>query len=135
MIQRIQTLWLLAASFCGFATLKLPFYIGSIGNAPAEPFTAMSNILILVLSIAAAIVALVDVFLYKNRSLQIKMGLAGLGLSILTLVLYFLYTKKFDTGGMALYAVFSFAAPVFFLLALRGIYKDDKLVKSIDRLR
>ncbi|GAC1439338.1 MAG: DUF4293 domain-containing protein [Sediminibacterium sp.] len=135
MIQRIQTLWLLLASCCGFASLKLPFYIGSIGNAPAEAFTAMTYVLILVLTIAAAVVALVDIFLYQNRPLQLKIGVAGLGAGILVIVLYFLQIKKYDTGGIALSSVFSFAVPVFFLLAIRSIYKDHKLVKSIDRLR
>jgi len=30
---------------------------------------------------------------------------------------------------------FAFAVPVFLLLALRNIYKDHRLVKSMDRLR
>lgn len=135
MIQRAQSLWLLAASICGFATLKMPYYVGSVGTAPAEEFTAMSNLILLILTIAAAIVALVDIFLYNNRPLQIKIALAGMGVSILNLVLYFMYTQKYDTGAIALSAVFSFSIPIFFLMAIIGINKDEKLVKSVDRLR
>lgn len=135
MIQRVQSLWLLAASICGFATLKMPFYVGSVGAAPAEEFTAMSHLLILILSIAAAIVALVSIFLYNNRPLQLKIALAGMAISILNIVLYFVFTRKYDTGAIALNAVFSFAIPVFFIMAMIGINKDEKLVKSVDRLR
>ncbi len=135
MIQRIQSLWLLAAGICGFTALKLPFYIGSKGNVPAEDFTAVSSIYLMILAVAIAVVALINIFLYKNRGLQLKLGLAGFAGSILYLVLAFSKIRQYDTGGIALTAVFSFAIPVFYLLAIRGIYKDEKLVKSTDRLR
>ena len=135
MIQRMQTLWLLAAAACGFASLKLPFYIGSIGNAPAESFTGMSNTLLMILIVSAAILSLVTVFLYSNRPLQMKLAFAGLGISVLNIVLFFIDSKKYDTGGIELFCVISFLIPVLFLFALRGIYNDEKLVKSVDRLR
>ena len=135
MVQRIQSLWLLFAGICGFTTLKLPFYIGSKGNTPAEDFTAVSSTYLVILAVAVAVVALIDIFLYKNRGLQLKLGLAGFAGSILYLGLAFSKTKQYDTGGIALTSVFSFAIPVFYLLAIRGIYKDEKLVKSADRLR
>jgi drug/metabolite transporter (DMT)-like permease len=48
---------------------------------------------------------------------------------------YFLYMKNFKTGGLSLYSILSFLVPVFFILAIRSIYKDQKLLKSLDRLR
>ncbi len=135
MIQRVQTLWLLAAGICGFASLKMPFYVGSVGATAAEEFTATSNLLLMILTVAGAIVALVDIFLYNNRPLQFRIGLSGLAISVLNIVLYFIYTKKYDTGAITLTAVFTFAIPAFFLMAVIGIRKDEKLVKSVDRLR
>lgn len=135
MIQRVQTLWLLAASICGFATLKMPFYVGSVGATAAEEFTATTNMLLMILTVAGSIIALVDIFLYNNRPLQLKIGLAGFAISVLNIILYFVYTKKYDTGAIALSAIFSFAIPVFFLMAIIAIRKDEKLVKSVDRLR
>lgn len=135
MIQRVQTLWLLAASICGFATLKMPFYVGSVGATAAEEFTAITNMLLMILTVAGAIIALVDIFLYNNRPLQFKIGLAGLAIGTLNIILYFVYTRKYDTGAIALSAIFSFAVPVFFLMAIIAIRKDEKLVKSVDRLR
>jgi len=36
---------------------------------------------------------------------------------------------------MSLTSVFSLAIPVFFILGINGMWKDEKLVKSLDRLR
>jgi drug/metabolite transporter (DMT)-like permease len=136
MIQRVQSLWLLAASICGFATLKMPYYFGNLLNKPAgEAFTATSNILLLILTVSAAVIALVSIFLYSNRPLQIKLSLAAMLASILNIVLYFVFTKKFTNGTIAISALFAYAVPVFLLLAILSIRKDEKLVKSVDRLR
>jgi drug/metabolite transporter (DMT)-like permease len=136
MIQRIQTLWLLLASICAFASVKLPFYFGSIEvPGPTVTITPYDNFMLLVFVIATALMALVSIFLFSNRSLQIKMCVVGLVLSLANLMHYFLYMKNFKTGGLSLYSILSFLVPVFFILAIRSIYKDQKLLKSLDRLR
>jgi hypothetical protein len=135
MIQRIQTIWLLAASACGFATLYSSFYIGSIGNAPAEHFTAMSNVFILIFTVITATVSLVDIFLYKNRKLQMRLALGNTLLYVIVILLYFNNIKKYTAGGLSLLSVFVFIIPVLLLLAIRGMRKDEKLVRSADRLR
>ncbi len=137
MIQRIQTLWLLAASACGFVTVKVPFYIGSIGNAPAEELSPMTNnnMLLLVLTIAMALLALFDIFLYKNRDQQLKISIIALLMSLVNLILYFTQIRKYTTGGISLWCLFAFVIPVLLFLAARSIYKDEKMVKSLDRLR
>ena len=136
MIQRIQTLWLLLASICAFASVKLPFYFGSLEvPGPTVTITPYDNFMLLVFVIATALMALVSIFLFSNRSLQIKMCIVGLVLSLANLMHYFLYMKNFKTGGLSLYSALSFLVPVFFILAIIGIYKDQKLLKSLDRLR
>jgi len=42
---------------------------------------------------------------------------------------------KLQSGSYSLGALLPFAIIVFFILAARGIRKDQKLVKSLDRLR
>jgi uncharacterized membrane protein len=136
MIQRIQTLWLLLASICAFASVKLPFYFGSLEvPGPTITITPYDNFMLLVFVIATALIGLVSIFLFSNRSLQIKMCVVGLVLSLANLMHYFLYMKNFKTGGLSLYSALSFLVPVFFILAIRSIYKDQKLLKSLDRLR
>jgi drug/metabolite transporter (DMT)-like permease len=136
MIQRIQTLWLLLASICAFASVKLPFYFGSLEvPGPTITITPYDNFMLLVFVIATALMGLVTIFLFSNRSLQIKMCIVGLVLSLANLMHYFLYMKNFKTGGLSLYSILSFLVPVFFIFAIRSIYKDQKLLKSLDRLR
>ena len=75
------------------------------------------------------------IFMYKNRKQQMWLTAAAAGLSIINIILYFTELKKFVSGNMSLTAVFALAIPVFLLLAINGIWKDEKLVKSLDRLR
>lgn len=135
MIQRIQTIWLLVAAALGFASLKTAFFIGSIATEPANHLTGMSNVWLMITTIVGATVALLSIFLYKNRSLQLKLVLLALGFSLLTIALYYLEINKYAVGGLALWSVVVIAIPVALILATIGIYKDEQLVKSTDRLR
>ena len=124
MIQRIQTLWLLLASICAFASVKLPFYFGSLEvPGPTVTITPYDHFMLLVFVIATALMGLVSIFLFSNRSLQIKMCIVGLVLSLANLMHYFLFMKNFKTGGLSLYSILSFLVPVFFILAIRSIYR------------
>ena len=57
--------------------------------------------------------------------------------SLLNIFLYYNETKKFIAieSSLDLSCVVVFAIPVLLFLAFRGIYKDEKLIKSVDRLR
>ncbi len=135
MIQRIQTIWLLLAAIFGFTSLKTSFYIGSISTEPASHLTAMSNIWLMILTIVSATITFVSIFMYKNRPQQLKLVLATITLSVIVFVLYFIETQKYTVGGYALTSVIVIAIPVLQILAAMSIYKDEKLVKSVDRLR
>jgi hypothetical protein len=140
MIQRLQSLWLLIASALAFATLRISFFSGNIlveNVKQFQRFTAMSNIFLMILTVVVAIGSLITLFLYKNRKLQIKITTALLVLSILDLVLYYLQTKNFvpTDWSFDLTAVLALAIPFFLILAIRGISKDEKLIRSVDRLR
>ncbi len=135
MIQRIQTIWLLLAAICGFTSLKTSFYIGSIATEPASHLTAMSNSWLMILTIAIATITAVNIFMYNNRPIQLKLTLVSIALSTIVLMLYFIETQKFSVGGYALTSLVVIAISVLQILAAIGIYKDEKLVKSADRLR
>jgi len=140
MIQRLQTLWLLLASAFAFATLKMSFFSGNIiveNLKQFQHFTAMNNIPLMILTVTVAIASLIVVFLYNDRKLQFKIGIAVFLVSLLNLFLYYLETKKFipTDWSFDLTSIFAIAIPVFLLMAIRGIYKDEKLIKSVDRLR
>ena len=139
MIQRIQTVWLFLAALFAALTYKFPFYTGNVLNKENvqvfEKLVASSSFLVLIFTAALIGGTIYTMFMYKNRKQQIWLTVAAAGLSIINIILYFSELKKFISGSMSLTSVFALAIPVFLLLAINGIWKDEKLVKSLDRLR
>ncbi len=139
MLQRMQSIWLLFAAICAFMTIRLSFYSGNIevSGQPAsfQYLNAGFNIWLLILTVALVCISVIDIFLYKNRKLQGRLALLGIVISILNIFLYYKQTQKFTIGNYDLTALLAILIPVFFFLAFRGIYRDQKLVKSLDRLR
>ncbi|MFI5154472.1 MAG: DUF4293 domain-containing protein [Chitinophagales bacterium] len=139
MIQRRQTLWLLLAAACSFLTIKFSFYSGNkLGDNQAKTFeylNATSSILLLILTVSSVSAIVIDIFLYKNRKLQMRIAIASLLVSIINIVLFVKQTENFVEGNYDLGSILPFIVPIFLILAAMGIYKDQKLVKSLDRLR
>lgn len=141
MLQRMQSVWLLLASICAILSIKYSFYSGNIettGQPVSFQFlTASFDIWILIVTISLVCIAAIDIFLYKNRKLQGRLAILGILLSLLNIFLYLKTIHRFveNQGSHTITAVFVFAIPILFFLAARGIYRDQKLVKSLDRLR
>lgn len=139
MIQRQQTLWLLLSAVCAFLTFKFPFYEGTRVNdanmVEAASLDSGSNFFLLIVTVAIILLSVVTIFMYKDRSFQLKLSAGGLLLSVILIVLYFVDVKKFSTGSITLWCLFSFAAAAGFVMAIRGIRNDQRLVKSLDKLR
>lgn len=146
MIQRIQSIWLLIASVLSFVSLQTSFFSGnkmiasSTSSAPSATFiqlNGMSDLVTLILTIGIALLALITIFLYKNRPLQMRLALVGILGSVLLIVLYYLNSKKFipNQGSLDLTALIVMGIPFCYFLAIRGIYQDENLVKSADKLR
>ena len=140
MIQRIQTIWLLLAGVAAGLTMKFPFYSGHLVTDSLNsltPLTAIDSIPIVSLTVASAMASLITIFVYKDRKLQMRITLANIIISLIVVALYFLNIKdNYKEMSIPLItSVFVFVVPVFLFLAFRGIYKDNRLVKSVDRLR
>jgi|JI6StandDraft_1071083.scaffolds.fasta_scaffold689009_1 hypothetical protein len=136
MLQRIQTIWFIIAAACTFATFKCAFYSGSVSaTSPATDFNASSYFLITILTSAIGMLSLVLIFLYGNRKQQFKISILNLVASLGLIALYFWRTNQFVSGAITIFAIFTFAIPVFLFLATRAIWKDEQLIKSVDRLR
>ncbi len=141
MLQRMQSVWLLLAAICAVLTIKFSFYSGNI-EVPGQPvsfqyLTAAFSIWILIVTVVITCIAVIDIFLYKNRKLQGRLAILGILLSFLNIFLYLKEIHRFveNQGSHTITSVFVFLIPIFFFLAWRGIYRDQKLVKSLDRLR
>lgn len=121
MIQRIQTLW-------------MTFTAGLVGGLLAFP-CVQRHIWLMVLFALAALVPFVAIFLYKNRRRQISFLIAGFVLlsGALGFACWFAYWAEVKIWPYAPIPVF--AAMVTNWLALRGVLRDEMLVRGADRLR
>lgn len=141
MIQRIQSLWFLLAAVAGFLTYQLPLWEGILQGDGTKKFNATDNLLFFALTIAISALALFVIFLYKNRSLQIKLSMLGILVSIGLIALEFVFVNDYKSTLNLVESVWKPGAlmpilqTIFFFLALQGVRKDEKLVKSLDRLR
>ncbi len=139
MIQRQQSLWLLLAATCSVLSFFFPFFGGAEQNATAtsgimSTLNAGSSFFLIILTGASVLISLVSIFLYKDRKLQFRLALTGLVISVLIVILFFSEIKMLP-GVIALSSVFVFLVPIFYFLAIRGIRKDEKLIKSLNKLR
>ncbi|MFC0772264.1 DUF4293 family protein [Terrimonas alba] len=138
MIQRQQTLWLLLAAVSSFLSFKFSFYTGNILEDNISRFAELnggSTFFLLILTGASLLISAIAIFLFKDRKTQVKLTITGTLVAATLLVLYFLQVKKFTSGNFALTAIFVFAILIGYIMATRGILKDEKLVKSLDKLR
>jgi uncharacterized membrane-anchored protein len=141
MIQRIQSLWLFLAALCAVLTYKFSFYSGNQTGADNKvgfkELTASSNFILLITTAILVAGCVFIIFLYKNRKQQLWLTIGAAILSVINIIIYYGQTRKFipDQSNFDLSAIVSFIIPVFLILAARGIWKDEKLVKSLDRLR
>lgn len=138
MIQRQQSLWLLLACVASIFTFQFPFYTGNRIEGTMSTYSVVdagSHFLLLILTGISVLLSGITIFLFKDRKAQFKLTLGGVGLAVILLVIYFTQVSKFEKGNFALTAVLTFAILAGYIMAARGIWKDEKLVKSLDKLR
>lgn len=141
MIQRIQSVWLLLAAICAFVTYPLVLYVGKLVDGSERQFLLGDHFVLMIFIIALGIIALITIFLFKNRKLQFRLTILNIVLTIGYLFLQYVMIEQFkkdsaiQTGSYQVAAMLPLLVMIFLILAARGIYKDDKLVKSLDRLR
>jgi hypothetical protein len=133
MLQRIQSVWLLFACICSFAGLKFSVYSGITDKY--NEINGFSTVYTTIITIAIAVIAAITIFLYNNRNLQIRLIITGILLELLLAYLYYREILNFTQGTYSLTALLQVATLIFFILAIRGIRKDNKIIKESDRLR
>ncbi len=140
MIQRQQTLWLLLATIAAILSFMFPFVTGielvekTTMQRPAE-IDAGSRFPILLLTIASIIISVVTIFLFKNRKQQLWFCAGGMLISAFLIFLYIMQAGKLTKPVLALFCILPFIILVSYFMAFRNIMKDEKLVKSLDKLR
>lgn len=129
MIQRIQTIYLLAAALFTGSLYFTPFMFvqtEKIMYTDSLTFTILISVIVLV--------SLVNIFCYKNRIIQMRLAMIStlvlLGFQGWIAYIFFTTDAAFSTT-----ALFPLLSAIFSLLAFRGIARDEALVQSADRLR
>lgn len=129
MIQRIQSIYLLGAILAMVGLFATAQDVEVFGN----------TFLVKVSAVVSAILSLIAIFSFKNRPKQILFNLLNILINAL-LVGLLVYWMLNLSGGIdfpekGIEFVFPLVALVMFALANINIRKDEKLVKSVDRLR
>lgn len=141
MIQRIQSIWFLLAGVAGMLTYKLPIWSGTLQDNSLKNFLGTENLLYFAANIATVLLAFVAIFMFKNRNLQKNLGWFGLLLSIVLIGLEVYVVSDYQSTLNLKQASWKFGALmpilmiIFFFLAIQGIRRDEKLIKSLERLR
>lgn len=153
MIQRIQTLYLLIATALLAVTIFTPiahFFDGTqeytltaFALKDATGVTAQPALYMGILLALAGILPFIVIFLFKNRQLQIRLCAAEIVLLIGSAVVMGIYcylsARLFDAANGIISIEIGVAMPliaiVFVALAIRSIFRDEVLVRSLDRIR
>lgn len=149
MIQRIQTLYLLAVVALGVALIWLPvvqfvtpedvelqvYELSALGGVPLQGLWGL-----LVTTVLIPVLALVDIFLFKKRLLQARLNIftVMLCLGYYGVLAIYIWQANLALGvewHILPCASFPLVCMVLTLMATRRILKDEALVRAADRIR
>jgi hypothetical protein len=152
MIQRIQTLFLFGAVVSLLIMILFP--VGEVVSDEGISYSLRTHgiyddsgelfipaLPVVILAGITALLLLVNIFLFRNRKLQIRLCVYGIVLNfgLLGLIYYYgvLLGREVDKGELTLLltVLMPVISIIFTYLAFRGIRKDEILIRSIDKLR
>ncbi len=142
----IQTVFFLLAAASAVGLYVFPFFTTTEGISQStifadQKYTISDNAILPVLFTLSAILCLIGVFLHQKRKRQIMLGRIALLSHIVGIIaasIMFLQEADLLEGntqniGAGLFLPVAFSA--FVLLAIKYINKDEKLVRSMNRVR
>lgn len=154
MIQRIQTIYLLIIVILLSITFFTPFayfmgdgeqfdlYVYALKSESGV--SVQATLYAAILPALALILPFITIFLYKNRMLQVRLCVVEvvllLGSLIIMGIYYFLSNRLFselahNLQGLKISFALPFVALLFAWLAFRAIFKDELLIRSLNRIR
>lgn len=151
MIQRVQSVYFLIAAIvvmlpyffpiASFVSGEFIYQLFACHVKSPDADVSMFNVIpMALLTFASFVISVVALFLFKNRKLQMKVGRLGVIvlLSVMGLeVFYYLsmQTQLATIGQIGFGAAIPLLSLIFVLLAIRGVKKDEALIRSADRIR
>ena len=144
MLQRIQTVYLItSALLSGVVAFLVPFWNDINGEKILLAKLLQSDTAIYravpILFMVSAIISAAVIFLYKNRTKQITGNRLNIVINFLLLgiIVYrlLILPGEIDISEKGIGVFMPLMVIVLLALANKAIIKDEKLVKSVDRLR
>jgi hypothetical protein len=152
MIQRIQTVFLIIAFAFQLSMIFIPFASVTLQDKNIVEIIASGNrsdstlnlssysVLSLLILIINAFLLLIVIFLYKNRQTQMRLCIVSVFLLLVfQLLLSFIVWNVGKTPDITVHykiaIFFPLISAILSYLAFRSIKKDEKLIRSIDRIR
>jgi hypothetical protein len=155
MIQRIQSLYLLLTTIASSLFLT-GGYLSLVNSSGYEAIVRFSGVYVVssgggygtvihlfpvpVISVLVPVIAAVTILLFKNRKLQKQITLLNIFLELILIIsAVILLMPVVENNSAILKPGYRIILPLlslaFLVMAYIGIKKDDKLVKSYDRIR
>ncbi|PWJ38475.1 DUF4293 domain-containing protein [Sediminitomix flava] len=157
MIQRIQSVFLFLVAACMFGVLFTDIWVKIEGDDLAvlnamslthsnddTVIATVNTIYLAIVACLASAIAMGSMFSFKNRMNQVKINtlnalfiaaVMGINVYLVFLKGIPMFGEEVNQGNFKAGFFLPIAALVFNRMATRFIWKDEKLVKSVDRLR
>jgi len=144
MLQRIQTIWLLLGMACGVLLLYFPVWQITPGNIAEgmDNVGAGTHFYLLGFPPVMFITHAISIFSFRNRKRQLRFCNINILLFIIFLIAALIILQaenqvfeNLHPGDFKFGAVLPLMGIIFNLMAKGGIRKDEKLIRSMDRLR
>ncbi|SER40337.1 DUF4293 domain-containing protein [Pedobacter rhizosphaerae] len=155
MIQRVQSIWLFFASLCLVVMLFLPLVTKEANSVESSIYTsglfqksagqsgsgikAEAFLPLLITNIALIVICLVNIFNFRRRNVQKRLAIVSIVLTIGFGFWCSVYAKRLpggvDGASFEFGAYLPALAILFCILAIFGINKDERLIRSAERLR
>ena len=150
MLQRIQSVYLILSAAAMLISVVLPlatFYF----NTEAVVFEAMGIYLngeltdstwgLFAIGLFSSVVALITIFLYKSRLLQIRLSIFNIVLMVgfylyFGFIMYKVYpVENLEFSKVGFGVIMPVVSIILTILAIRKIGADEALIQSLNRLR
>lgn len=135
MIQRIQTVYYLLAAGLSLGVPTLGFYF----NYAGEELSIKTSQTLFIANVISAVLCIFAIVLFRNRKVQIALGRAALLLNIgvIAYLIYYLVNLPgaLENAEKGIALITPFVCIVALYFANKAVIKDEKLVKSVDRIR
>ncbi|MFN5381531.1 MAG: DUF4293 domain-containing protein [Bacteroidota bacterium] len=136
MLQRIQSVYLIVASVLSLCSMALDLFATKelIIKASAHTALLIAGSLMIAETVA-------PIFLFKNRGLQKRICYMAILMQLFFLIVLLVTVYKQVPRGLSgvqgfqIASIFPLINSILIYLAIRGINKDDELIRSMDRLR